>query len=102
MHVTEEARHLHFAELYLREHLPRCSAFKRQFIPRALPFILREAQRRLLLPSPALVERHRVPRSVLATCFGRGSTHRAEVEQVAGSLFALLGPSLAATARVWR
>lgn len=92
IHVTEEARHVHFAELYLREHLPKLRPFKRRIVALLLPIALRDAQTMMLIPAPRLVRHFAIPASVLSQCFGPGSAHRRNVEQTAARVFELLGP----------
>lgn len=91
IHVTEEARHVRFAELFLRERVPQLSAGKLRFLCWALPIALRDAQRMMLIPTPRLVQRFTIPAEVLRSCYGRGSAHRAQVEAIAAPVFALLG-----------
>jgi len=91
IHVTEEARHVRFAELYLRENVPRLGRLARTSIALVLPFVLEAAQRSMLMPAPSVVSRFAIPRPVLKELYGPGSAHRRKVEQIAAPLFALLG-----------
>lgn len=100
-HVTEEARHVHFAERFLQEHLPGLSRSRRRFIEWVLPTILRDGQRMMLTPSPSVVERYGIPRQTLREAYGRGSAHRANVERIAQSILVLLGPDYAERTRVF-
>jgi hypothetical protein len=101
IHVTEEARHVHFAELFLRERVPQLSRARRRFIEWILPTMLRDSQRFMLVPAAHLVERYGIPREVMSACYGRASAHRKKVEQIAAPVFALLGEPYAAEARVF-
>jgi hypothetical protein len=98
IHVTEEARHVRFAELFLKERMPRLSPLRRRFIQLVLPRILRDAQAMMLEPTGSIAKRHQIPRSLIAECFGPGSAHRARVEQIAKPVFALLGH---AEGKIW-
>jgi hypothetical protein len=91
IHVTEEARHLHFAESFLRERMPRITPLKRRFLHAVMPRILRDAQSLMLVPIGRLAKRHGIPREVMRAAFGRGSAHRARVEAIARPVFELIG-----------
>jgi hypothetical protein len=80
IHVTEEARHVCFAENYLREHLPRLGPKKRAALELLTPLVLAEPGRLMLRPSPQLIARFAIPRATLREAFGPGSTHRAALE----------------------
>jgi hypothetical protein len=95
IHVIEEARHVRFAELFLRERVPALSPLRKAFIRLTLPRILRDAQRMMLSPTGKLAKRHGIPREVVRECYGPGSTHRTRVEQIARPVFELLGEPLA-------
>jgi len=71
IHVTEEARHVRFAELYLREHLAQLSTLRRRFLRAALPVIYRDAQRMMLIPHARVVRRFAIPAELMARCYGR-------------------------------
>lgn len=102
IHVTEEARHVHFAELFLRERLAKLSRARRRFIELVLPTVLRDAQRMMLSPAPRVVARYGIPREVLRACYGPGTKHRSAVEEMAAPVFTLLGADYAARTRVFR
>jgi len=57
IHVTEEARHVRFAELSLRERLPHASTAKLRSLRWAVPVLLRDSQRMMLSPTPRLQRR---------------------------------------------
>ena len=65
IHVTEEARHLSFARHYLRREVPRLGRVRRFVLSLAAPVLLGEMARQMLLPSPALVNEHGMPRATL-------------------------------------
>ncbi len=94
IHVTEEARHVRFAELYLRERLARLSSPRRRFLRAVLPKIYRDAQRMMLMPHDRLVRRFGIPRDVMHACYGPGTAHRDHVEEVAAPIFSMLDPRL--------
>jgi len=79
IHVTEEARHVCFAEQYLREHLPKASDLQRAAIAYVVPVILADTPRRMLQPDRRLRLRFRIPSSTLREAYGPGTQHRATV-----------------------
>jgi hypothetical protein len=89
-HVTEEARHLHFAELYLRRHVAGLSRLRKLWLRGALPKVLGDAERLMLRPAAHLVERYAIPRDVLRAAFGPGTEHEARVRRIAAPVVALL------------
>jgi hypothetical protein len=76
IHVTEEARHVCFAEHYLREHLPKIGARKRATLRLLTPLLLSEPARLMLLPPKKLVKRFEIPSAALHEAFGPGTSHR--------------------------
>jgi hypothetical protein len=90
IHVIEEARHMRFAEVYLRQHWAGLGALQRLRIRAMLPIIMNGAAAVMLQPSPALVRRFRIPRAVLREAFGRGTPHRARVRAIAAPVHQLL------------
>lgn len=81
IHVTEEARHVCFAEQYLRKQLPKLGARKRASLKVLAPLLLVLPARLLLQPSPRLVRRFGIPRAALEQAFGPGSQHRELLER---------------------
>lgn len=75
IHVTEEARHVCFAESYLREHLPRTTAWQRARIAWVLPVIFADAARMMLTPDARLIRRFGIPKAALREAYGRNSEH---------------------------
>ena len=89
IHVTEEARHVCFAERYLQAHLPRCTRWQRVKLAWAIPLIIGESKRIMLEPDARLIARFGIPRSALRGAFGPGSEHRATVAAVVEPVRAL-------------
>jgi hypothetical protein len=79
IHVTEEARHVCFAERYLREHLPRLAKIRRARLAWSVPLIFAEAARMMLVPDRRLRSCYGISRRTLRATFGAGSAHRALV-----------------------
>ena len=76
IHVTEEARHVCFAENYLREHLPACSRLRREAMGWAIPVIFSEANRLIMQPDKRLMHEFSIPKAALRQAFGPGSEYR--------------------------
>ena len=76
IHVTEEARHLSFARLYLRRQVPRLGAVKLNSLRLRAPLILGLMAQLMLRPSPEIVARFRIPAPVLREAY-RSAHHRA-------------------------
>jgi hypothetical protein len=90
IHVTEEARHMHFADQYVREHVPRVSAPGRWLIRTVAPKILSENARVMLQPSASIVKRYGIPRAVLREAFGPGSAHHEHTSAISAPILAML------------
>jgi hypothetical protein len=76
IHVTEEARHVCFAERFLDEHLPMLSAPARWHLQYTLPISFAKAAQMMLEPPPALCARFGIPKATLRNAYGRGSEYR--------------------------
>jgi hypothetical protein len=90
IHVTEEARHMRFAEAYLRQHWAGSSAGQRLQIQAMLPIIMSGSAAVMLRPSPALVKRFGIPRAALREAFGAGTPHRERLREIEAPVRALL------------
>jgi hypothetical protein len=66
IHVTEEARHVCFAERYLAAHLPQLSAPRLARLRWMAPFITSETAKLMIEPPAWLVRRHDIPAAVVA------------------------------------
>lgn len=80
IHVTEEARHVCFAEKYLQEHLPRLGAHKRAALKLITPILLVESPRKLLQPSAEIVKRFAIPPTTLREVFGPNTAYQSFLE----------------------
>lgn len=77
VHITEEARHLSFARAYLRQHVPRLSAWKRLALRVRVPLLFGQMGRIMMQPPPAMVQRYAIPKSVLREAY-RSEAARAQ------------------------
>jgi len=105
IHVTEEARHLSFARHYLKRQVPSLGRFRRLQLGVGAPLVLSGMAQMMLKPSPQLVRRYHIPRSVLAEAYSDNPRHKAEtlaslqkVRRLCADL-GLLGPGYR---RLWR
>jgi len=81
IHITEEARHLCFAQQYLERNVPKLPYWKKVILAVVTPFILSEMARQMLQPSDAIIERHDIPSSVIREAFTDNTEHRAAVQE---------------------
>lgn len=90
IHITEEARHQRFAELYLAEHMPKLSRRRRAWLQRLAPSFMRDAQHALLVPGRRLVQRFQIPAATMRAAYGNGSVHRAQMTEIERRALALI------------
>jgi len=89
IHVTEEARHLSFARHYLKRVVPELGWFRRAQLSIFAPLVLGGMAKMMLLPSPQIVRRYRIPRDVIKTAFLRNPEYRAETVRSLGKVQSL-------------
>jgi hypothetical protein len=75
IHVTEEARHLSFAVQYLRLRGDALGPLRRRVLGVATPVILGIMAQLMLRPSPAMVRRFAIPRSVIREAYTDNPDH---------------------------
>jgi hypothetical protein len=75
IHVTEEARHICFAESYLREHVPKLGRWKRWLLQAHAPMVLAGTARTMLDPSTRFIRAYGIPRPVVREAFTRNPVH---------------------------
>jgi hypothetical protein len=90
IHVIEEARHVCFAEQYLREHLPRATTLQRAQMAFLVPAILHQSRDLTLLPNRRLRREFAIPAAAMREAFGPGTRHRTVVSATAKPVFRLL------------
>lgn len=89
IHVTEEARHVCFAQSYLDKHLPGIGARKRAALKLLTPLVMVEPARMILQPSARLVKRFGIPSDALREAFGPRSVHQRFLEETVEPVRAL-------------
>ena len=81
IHVTEEARHVSFAETFLRQQIPRLGVARRFRLSVSVPFILSDLAARMLVPPPFIVRRYDIPGRVVRTAYREDAAHRQRVAE---------------------
>ena len=76
IHVTEEARHLSFARQYLKQHAQDLSIHKRRALGIGAPIILAVMAQMMLKPSPQIVDKYEIPKTVIKEAFDSNERHR--------------------------
>jgi hypothetical protein len=105
IHVTEEARHLSFARLYLRRNVPRLSKAKKVMLQVRTPLILGQMSQMMMRPSPGLVRKYGIPRAVLREAYTDNPLHRertAEAVAKVRNLCIELGIVTPRTVKLWK
>jgi hypothetical protein len=75
IHIAEEARHISFADAFLRFHLPRQSRFTRRLLGVLFPAIMAWLCDEIMRPSPQLFAGLGMPREVYDEVMRRGPKH---------------------------
>jgi hypothetical protein len=69
VHITEEARHLSFARAYLRQHVPRLSAWKRTALRVRTPLLFGQMSVLMMRPPASMLQRYQIPKAVLREAY---------------------------------
>jgi hypothetical protein len=77
IHVTEEARHLSFARHYLKLRAAEMGPLRRTVLGIGAPIILGVMAQLMMQPSPALIRRFDVPKSVVDEVYRNNPDHAA-------------------------
>jgi hypothetical protein len=83
IHIAEEARHISFADAFLRLRLPRLSRVERGIVSVAFPIIMRWLAGEIMTAPRAFQKRFDIPDDVFREAFWRSPTSR----QIMGSYF---------------
>jgi hypothetical protein len=105
IHITEEARHIGFANAYLREHVPKLGAWKRLKLRLLTPLILGNMGKLFLLPPSAVMRSYQVPAAVIEAAYSRNPAQKRALQEAMAPLCALcreLGILTSRTAGLWR
>ncbi len=79
IHVTEEARHLSFANAFLRHRVPRLGPIKLAILGVLTPVILAQMAAMMLRPPRQIIELYHIPESVVDGAYTDNPEHRASV-----------------------
>lgn len=88
IHVTEEARHVRFAESYLETHVPRLPRYKLLELRLVSPFATAIVANLMLKPPAQLFAQHRVPKRVVSAAYS-GPVYHALLANSVGPLSTL-------------
>ncbi len=91
IHVTEEARHLCFAQKFLEKNVPELPRAKRAALRTLAPVILGEMSRLMMQASPEIVETYQIPQAVVDEAYTNNPEHRAKVHENIENVRALCG-----------
>lgn len=80
IHVTEEARHVCFAERYLEEHVPRLGGVRLLRLRFLTPLVLREITAQMLRPPAGFFDAFGVPRAVVREAYRGPSYHKLSLD----------------------
>jgi hypothetical protein len=84
IHIAEEARHISFADAFLRFHLPRRSRFTRRVLTVLFPLVMAVLADEIMRPSFSLFAGTGMPRKVYREALRRGPVH----DEIIASYFA--------------
>jgi hypothetical protein len=79
LHVLEEARHICFAERFLREHVPSLSGWSMFHLRARTPIVLWQMAKLMMEPPPEIIARFGIPPSVLREAYADSPAHRQSV-----------------------
>ncbi|WP_153538380.1 AurF N-oxygenase family protein [Actinomadura macrotermitis] len=74
LHVAEEARHISFAQHYLRYRVPQMSRAEREVFGLVTPFVLATVARIMLFPPGTMVRYFGIPRPVVRAAYHNAAT----------------------------
>lgn len=83
IHVLEEARHLCFAQSYLREHVPRLGAFRLLTLRLRTPLIFKAMSEQMLRPPREIIGAYGIPDEVVRAAYGSLAHRRAVCDGLA-------------------
>jgi len=105
IHITEEARHLSFARLYLRRNVPRLGAFRKRMLQVRTPLILGQMSQQMMRPSAQIVARYGIPKAVLREAYAANPLHRQRTAEAVAKVRKLcedLGIVTPGTVKLWK
>lgn len=86
IHIAEEARHISFADEFLRLRIPRLSRFERAQVAVLFPVIMRWLAGEIMTPPRAFARRFDIPADVMREAFWASPTSRAIMASYFGDM----------------
>ncbi|MGE4427046.1 MAG: diiron oxygenase [Solirubrobacteraceae bacterium] len=105
IHIAEEARHISFADAFLRLRVPRLSRIERMALSVEFPAIMRWLAGEIMTPPKAFQQRFDIPRSVFREAFWQAPASQRIMASYFGDMRALaddLGLMNPVSRQVWR
>ncbi|MBF6183133.1 AurF N-oxygenase family protein [Nocardia otitidiscaviarum] len=105
IHIAEEARHISFANEFLKEHVPAMNRVYRNVCGIAFPLAMRWLAGEIMAPPPEFARRFDIPRSVIKEAFWQAPHSRRILSDYFGDMRSLateLGLINPVTKRLWR
>jgi hypothetical protein len=88
IHITEEARHICFATQYLRQAVPRLTAWKRLKLRLLAPLIMGSMGRMFLEPPASLIQKYGIPHAIVRDVY-QHEDRKVELRQAMGKVIEL-------------
>ncbi|WP_306365018.1 diiron oxygenase [Nocardia sp. CC227C] len=105
IHIAEEARHISFANEFLKEHIPAMNTVYRNVCGIAFPLAMRWLAGEIMAPPPEFARKFGIPRSVIEEAFWQAPHSRRILSDYFGDMRSLateLGLMNPVTKRLWR
>ncbi|GAB2515251.1 AurF N-oxygenase family protein [Nocardia heshunensis] len=105
IHIAEEARHISFANEFLKEHVPAMNIAYRNVCGIAFPLAMRWLAGEIMAPPPEFARRFDIPREVIKEAFWRGPEGAKTLTGYFGDMRSLaddLGLMNPVTRRLWK
>ncbi len=105
IHTTEEARHLHFAERYLREYVPRMGKWRKRLLALVTPGILADMASMMMRVAPSTAREFGIPDAALRQAYDDNPQYRTLVAEAFADIVSLcreLGLTEMSPSRMWR
>lgn len=105
IHTTEEARHIHFAEYYLREHVPRLNWFRKTLLSLITPVVFSVMASMMMRISDSAARAFDIPADVMKQAYDENPDYHQMVKESFRSVIEMcqeLGLTRGVSERLWR
>lgn len=105
IHTTEEARHIHFAEYYLREHVPQLNRFRKALISLITPLVFIVMAGMMMRISDSAARTFDIPSDVMKQAYDENPEYRRMVKESFRSVIDMCGEldlTRGVSLRLWR